>query len=241
MGTSTIPNARTWLVQRLEMYEDEESLNGHFMPLELGDILQKTGTSTKQFIVLGQPCELMVRTNGKRDGRVSEVPVAEIVPWRENLDLTSHSELPYFKKGQRHYVAFKDAHIVNLCVLDLCCFNQDGVSRIVVTEKCPPGVIPAWQARYRELCEIGSKLLSSYARLTSLNLQPAEIKTLLLRSSHDNIFPGSADPANHRITYNVKRVGRLRASRSGALLGRYFAFLGREAFDHELTRGCSEP
>lgn len=240
MGTSVIPNARTWLVQRLEMYEDEESLNGHLMPLELGDIIQKTGTSSKQFIVLGQPCELMVRTNGKRDGRVSEVAIAEIVPWREGIDPTCHFELQYFEKNKKHYVAFKDTHMVKLCVLDLCCFNQDGVSRITVTEKCPPGVIPAWQARYQELCEIGSKLLKRYARLTSLQLQPAEINALLLRSSHDNIFPGSADPQNHRINYHVKRIGRMRATRSGALLNRYFAFLGREAFDHELTRGFPE-
>jgi hypothetical protein len=240
MGTSAATNARTWFVQRLEMYEDEESLNSHLMPLELGDIIQKTGTSSKQFIVLGQPCELMVRTNGKRDGRVSEVAIAEIVPWREGIDPTSHFELRYFEKDRKHYVAFKDTHMVKLCVLDLCCVNQDGVSRITVTEKCPLGVIPAWQARYRELCDVGSKLLKRYARLAGLQLQSAEINVLLLRSSHDNIFPGSADPGNHRISYNVKRIGRLRASRSGALLNRYFAFLGREAFDHELTRGFPE-
>ncbi|MGA2964057.1 MAG: hypothetical protein ABSD96_20505 [Candidatus Korobacteraceae bacterium] len=237
MGTSAVPNARTWFVQRLEMYEDEQALNSHLMPLELGDIIQKTGASSKRFIILGQPCELMVRTNGKRDGRVSEVTIAEIVPWREGIDPTSHFELRFFEKGQKYYVAFKDTHIVNLCVLDLCCFNQDGASRITVTEKCPPGVIPAWQARYQELCEIGSKLLNRYARLATLRLQSPQINVLLLRSSHDNVFSGSADPGNHRITYNVKRVGRLRSARAGALLNRYFAFLGREAFDHELTRG----
>jgi hypothetical protein len=237
MGTSAVANARTWFVQRLEIYEDEESLNSHLMPLELGDIIQKTGASSKRFIVLGQPCELMVRRNGKRDGRVSEVAIAEIVPWHEGIDPTSHFELRFFEKDQKSYVAFKDTHMVKLCVLDLCCFNQDGASKIAVTEKCPSSVIPAWQARYQELCEVGSKLLKRYARLASLRLQSPEINTLLLRSSHDNIFPGSADPGNHRITYNVKRVGRLRASRAGALLNRYFAYLGREAFDHELTRG----
>ncbi len=237
MGTSAVPNAKTWFVQRLEIYEDEESLNGHLMPLELGDIFQKTGASSKRFIVLGQPCELMVRTSGRRDGRVSEVAIAEIVPWHEKIDLTCHFELRFFEKGQKYFVALKDTHIVKLCVLDLCCFNQDGASKITVTEKCPPGVIPAWQARYQELCEVGSKLLNRYARLASLRLQSPEINVLLLRSSHDNIFPGSADPGNHRITYQVKRIGRLRAPRAAALLSHYFSFLGREAFDHELTRG----
>lgn len=240
MGTSTVANAKTWFVQRLEIYEDEESLNSHLMPLELGDIFQKTGASSKRFIVLGQPCELMVRTSGKRDGRICEVAVAEIVPWHVEIDLTCHFELRFFEKGQKYYVAFKDTHMVKLCVLDLCCFNQDGMSRITVTQKCPPSVIPAWQARYQELCEIGAKLLKRYTRLADLRLQSSEISVLLLRSSHDNIFPGSADPVNHRITYNVKRVGRLRAGRAGALLNRYFAFLGREAFDHELTRGVPD-
>jgi len=241
MGASVIPNARTWFVQRLEMYEDEESLNGHLMPLELGDILQKTGTSSKQFIVLGQPCELMVRTNGKRDDRVNEVTIAEIVPWHDRLDHACHYELKYFKENEKYLVSFKKTHIVKLCVLDLCCFNKDGVSSINATGKCPPGVIPSWQAHYQELSDNGTKMLNHYSQLVNRGIQSAELNALLLRSSHDNIFPGSADPGNHRISYHVKRVGRLRASRSGALLSRYFAFLGREAFDHELTRGYPEP
>jgi hypothetical protein len=179
----------------------------------------------------------MVRTNGKRDGRVSEVAIAEIVPWHEEIDPTFHFELRYFEKDKKYFVAFKKTHIVKLCVLDLCCFNKDGVSSINVTDKCPPGVIPSWQAHYQELCDNGTKMLNHYNQLVGRGIQSAELNALLLRSSHDNIFPGSADPGHHRISYHVKRIGRLRSSRSGALLNRYFAFLGREAFDHEFTRG----
>jgi len=139
----------------------------------------------------------MVRTNGKRDGRVSEVAIAEIVPWYKGIDPTFHIELRYFEKDMKYYVSFKDTHMVNLCVLDLCCFNQDGTSKIAVTDKCPSGVIPAWQAHYLVLCENGSKLLKRYSEQSKLQLHSANINVLLLQSGHNNIFPGSADPGNH--------------------------------------------
>ena len=60
------PSYNTMALQRLELYEDADYLNAHFIPIDSGDIFQKTGDSTKRFILLSQACDLMVRSDGKR-------------------------------------------------------------------------------------------------------------------------------------------------------------------------------
>ena len=66
------PNYNTMALQRLERYELAEYLNSHYIPIELGDIFQKMGDSAKRYVLLAQPCDLMVRTDGKRNPFINE-------------------------------------------------------------------------------------------------------------------------------------------------------------------------
>src|SRR5205809_252993 len=45
--SSTAPNYNTMALQRLELYESGDYLNTHFIPIDVGDIFEKTGESKK--------------------------------------------------------------------------------------------------------------------------------------------------------------------------------------------------
>ena len=99
--SKSVPSLSSWRLQQLEMYDSGDYINGLHLPIEVGDIFQKTsGGSTKSFILLGQPCDLMVRTSdGKRSPEITEVLLAEIVSSNEpkpNSELLSYfGDEPY--------------------------------------------------------------------------------------------------------------------------------------------------
>lgn len=53
-------------IQRFECYDSGEELNRFFVPIDLGDIF-RIGSKCKLYILLAQPCDLVVRKNGKRN------------------------------------------------------------------------------------------------------------------------------------------------------------------------------
>ena len=99
--------ARTecWRVRRLEDYEESENINKYYMPIDLGDIFEKPGG--KQFILVGQPCDLMGRLDGKRDHSVSEITTSRI-----EKRPTAFHELRHFdsQSGEGVYVSFNKKH-----------------------------------------------------------------------------------------------------------------------------------
>jgi len=74
---SAVDRPASWKIRRLEMYEDTGYLNQHFLPTELGDVYE--GKNGKKYILLSQPCDLMVRSNGCRKGSVYEAVVAKVI------------------------------------------------------------------------------------------------------------------------------------------------------------------
>jgi hypothetical protein len=64
--SSSIPS-RAWEIQHSELYENPDYLNKNHLPIELGDIFEKTDSaSSKKYILLAQSCDLMIRGNGCR-------------------------------------------------------------------------------------------------------------------------------------------------------------------------------
>ena len=58
-------SAEAHKIQRFESYESDKELNRCHIPIELGDIFEDT-LSHQRYILLAQPCDLMVRGTGKR-------------------------------------------------------------------------------------------------------------------------------------------------------------------------------
>ena len=114
------PNYNTMALQRLERYELAEYLNAHYVPIELGDIFQKTGDSAKRYVLLAQPCDLMVRTDGKRNPFINEGVLAEIVTGPMD-DRDSHGELQFSMRAvMLKTLSVSSEHIPFGCLFSIC-------------------------------------------------------------------------------------------------------------------------
>jgi hypothetical protein len=232
--SESAPNYNTIKLQRLELYEDPEFLNSHYMPIELGDIFGKTG-SKQLFILLGQPCDLMVRSDGRRNPSVNEAALVEIKTGEfENHE--GYVELPFFDSDgtTKHYVAFRSSVAVDLMALDLCAFHSNGESEFKCGCECPKTLIPAWRTHYEHMAGKVTTIIDRVDGFAKLGMNPAEAEYLVARCSNHKSFKPTVHVKQKILRYSVKRVGRLRKPRAAALLSQYANFLARFAFEHDL-------
>jgi hypothetical protein len=224
------PEHKIWPIQHLEIYDDSAYLNALHLPIELGDIFEKQGG--KQFILIGPPCDLMVRSKGQRTESIKEVVLAEVTT-EERRNVTW--ELPYFSRVEKHYVDFKKAFSVKLFGLDLCVFNEDGSASLTVAQDKPKNLIPAWAGRYAKLQDEVAQIFADMATKPG-NDSRGLLEKLIGRIDHSGVFAPTLQYSTKTIRYNFKRVGRLMAPRSNALMTAYAQFLARSAFEHDLER-----
>jgi hypothetical protein len=227
----------SWKIQRLELYDDQDHLNNHYLPTELGDIYQKT-SGDKRYILLAQPCDLMVR-NQKEPGRrpsTYEATIAEIVDEPPN-DSAASAELKYFnpETGRSAYVHFGRIHTIKLCVLDLCAFRTDGIATLRTTDRCPDGVIPSWQRYFGALQLEATKLLKRYQDLKKTDRKDKALIAVVTRASHKGVITADLNEQEKRVEYHIKRVRRLLQPRAGEILTRYAAYTSRDAFEHDFA------
>jgi hypothetical protein len=63
-GYSPETSAEARRLQKMEVYEEDHEINSVFLPLDFGDIFEDL--NQKKYILLAQPCDLVVRANGWR-------------------------------------------------------------------------------------------------------------------------------------------------------------------------------
>lgn len=107
-------------IQRYEMYDAGEELNAWHTPIGLGDIF-RIGSAGNHYILLGQPCDLVVRSRGLRnyeDGRLGPtVAVAEISRGEEREGVV-WGKLPFYEaiSGNPAFANYARVHQVRLAV-----------------------------------------------------------------------------------------------------------------------------
>ena len=238
--------ASAWALQREELYEVEDHINQNYLPLELGDIFERVGgDSTKKYILLAQPCDLMVRGDGKRHPELRRVPLAEVVQTAERPNYSE--EMPYFdaSSSKQWFVKLKAVHFVRSCILDLCGFNQDGTARMTVNGNAPSGIRPSWKARHAILSRLwGQAVHKADVLAPAANESQAvkQVKEQIARNLSgiffdDDLFKGILSEAGgvRSVTYNCRRAGRLSRARAIGLLMSYTGTLGRPAYDRALV------
>lgn len=234
--------ASAWALQREELYELDDHINKNYLPLELGDIFERVGgDSAKKYILLAQPCDLMVRGDGKRHPELHRVPLAEVVKADKNPNYSE--EMPYFdaSPSRKWFVKLKVVHFVRGCILDLCAFNQDGIARLTVDGNAPPSIRPSWKARHGILARHWGRAVRKADMLAPVANESQAVTQVKQRIAtdlggllfDDDLFKGSLAEAGgvRSVTYNCKRVGRLSRARAIGLLMSYTATLGRPAYD----------
>lgn len=254
------PEHHSWEIQSLELYESEKYVNELYMPIELGDIFEVILKNTlKKFILLAQPCDLMIRKSGNRKQVVTEAILAEIVSPAEidrkdgngrPLDQDAYYELLYFNEdGQKRYVSFQQKHSLKLSIIDLCAYQYEGKAILNINHDCPKYVIPTWQRHYEKLVEKAKQTIDQYQKIHEVynklsenetdSIQALvlgrilELPTALTSNGEESLFTGEINLSDKSISYNLRRCGRLCQSHSTALLAKFAAFFARAAFEHD--------
>ena len=244
------PVSSAWKLQQRELYESADHLNQNHLPLELGDIFAKTGTgSTKFFVLLAQPCDLMVRSDGRRKPELVHVPLAEIVGAAEPAGY--FEEMPYFGDDvdKNWFVKLKQVHQVKTCVLDLCVFSNEGLATSPINDTIPEGIRPSWTSRHAILAKAFGKVTRRIELMSCAKHDSEDAKKTkdAMRSQlsdailYEGLFKGEIAEQNGQncIRYNCRRTGRLARERAFALLMAYTGCLSRPAFDRDF--GCTLP
>jgi hypothetical protein len=223
-------------LQRFEIFEQEELLNQACLPIDLGDIFEKAGG--QRLILLAQPCDLMVRSNGKRPYDEKHGRMAALVELKPDYDpgnqKASREEIHFYDEqtGASACVDFAKAHQVQLSILDLCALRIDGDASMDLDGTIPDLVIEPWRRRYELLWRYFSKVLKDYHEPAAKGLTEKLRKLLLPVPS--TTLRLSVEVKERTVRYDLKRVMRLRQPRSGALLTKFAQYHARAAFEHPL-------
>lgn len=225
-------------IQRFESYESQEELNRFHLPIDLGDIFERVSTR-KRFILLVQPCDLIVRQGGKRTYETKYRRTGALVELADNRGerRDGWGELPFYHEttGESAFANYAKIHHVLLSILDLCVFRADGVAEINLDQDCPNVAVQPWRERYEGLRELYEKALRRCDMLADGQAG---------RELQELVFPKLSATAHvvgvangRTVAYDLKRVARLRQPWSGALLTEFTQYQARAAFEADLDDG----
>ena len=228
------PSSEALRMQRFEIYDSDETLNRFCLPIELGDIFETS--SGRRYILLTQPCDLMVRKNGKRNyderygrtGSLVELKVEQAASGTKK----SHHEVPFYNRdtGAPAYADFAKVHQVRLAVLDLCVFQEDGVAKIQIDGGFPKQLIEPWKERYQRLRKLFETAIGNYRELGRKQVTEELSQLTLPLPSATIRF--AVTVSDNTVGYGLKRVIRLRQPWSGVLLSAFSQYQARAAFEH---------
>ncbi len=252
-------------IRQIELYEEPEYLNKHCTPIDLGDVFEVVpgpGALAKHYILLAQPCDMMVRfedPTGERKRGVTDGTMLEIISeaataggcaasYQFKYDPTLMARLDYYHPTGAHaYVDFATARTVNLAILDLCVMREDGKAELAAFDKnMPDGLIPSWRLHHhnmrvklRAAGDCWHEVVQACAGVT--REQKQKVINAIKASEFGAVFgPNLWIPftpvrngRDTRISFDCRRIRRLNQPWSGALLTAYTQYLSRAAFEHD--------
>lgn len=246
---SATTQERLHKLRREELYESDQLVNSYHDPLRNGDIFEiGEGDDLKLWVLVAQPCDLMVRSNGKR-AREENFKVAVLAPLRtrplgdeagvkEGLNFS----LEHYDHGgaQSAVVLFADATPANLQVLDLAVFNKDGRCQLAAAPD-PAMSLPsrAWERRDTELrSHFGKVTKQIEAARTAHKDAVANLlaAAIVPRGTPKKAFAKYGAYDAGAFSYPIRRCGRIRDPLAASLLVAYSQFLARDAYEHDFSK-----
>lgn len=222
-----------------EIYESAEHLNGLHLPINLGDLFKNTETGDV-YVLIAQPCNLMVREEGKRAFEPSHMLLAKVstgtVAHKTEFKLF---ELPYFDKetGESHFVRLSGPKVVRTLILDASVLAQDGQSRLDLMSDEPVALLPYWKQRREKLYRLAGELLKQSEKLSEDIRHETWVRDALGGSFRGDPFSlTNFSPEDKLIEWGCKRIGRVRDPYARALLSRFSQYFARDAYLHDLAR-----
>ncbi|HXA18958.1 MAG TPA: hypothetical protein VN380_18330 [Thermoanaerobaculia bacterium] len=224
------PSTRLLEWRRDEVFDPPDRVNATRSPLVNGDIF-KTGNSL--YVLLAQDCDLVVRSNGSRAAtegffiRAKHLDAGGEAARVRAGDAANQCfyKLPAFVDQSTWRLDFRVWAAVNLCCLDLAVFNDDG--SLSASSAMTPSelLLPGWHVKAEKVRK----------RLEQAKDIPSEYRALSVGrlSKREPAF------ANGNLSFDYKRVGRLRPPWAVAAYAAFTAYHTRAAFDHDFAEGLS--
>lgn len=253
-----IPVEERYKLRRQELYEKGKLLNGMHSPIQTGDIFQNTPDG-KDFVILAQPCDLQLRTNGKRKSAVvtaapisvfSEEAIQQHLISDENY-LKGVFELEYYNEDgiDKGYVEFNNTFSIEIDVLDLAVLNDAGQCVFDTTGNAssPAKLYVSWEKRFKWLKESFNAKHETIRRLRELRdkLGAQTDDGLLLTSIMPSPFKDLSSNPKYKVPeitfsgstldYNLQRIAGIRHPLSAYLLDAYTKYLSRTALEHDFS------
>lgn len=240
-------HARLLKLRHEELYEAGTLINSHHDPLRNGDIFQVGDNPTNIFVLIAPPCDLMVRSNGKRSRednfKIAVIAPVDIVPLADKAPHERPGQtftLPHILKSGEHagIVKFSQATTANLPIFDLVVLNKEGESKIDPAAISSANYIfptRSWEARAKKvLAKYFNKIATSIEDARkSHNDEIAELlsEAMIPRPAQSDSLRKFGTYSNKSFAYQIKRIGWVRDPLAGMLLAAFSRFLARDAHD----------
>lgn len=209
-----------------------EYINQTYSPIANGDLFE---IGKKRYILLFQPCSLVIRNNGHRSRDLSSAYVVEVKQHKSKEQLRDNEvSLESQKQQEYSYVNLADFKRVNLDVMDMVSFNSDGKALIDVANDTPieeQGLIqPNMLKRYSKIVKFAKKLMSLLKENSNPKIKP-DIDYFL--KSCFIIVPSVKE--NTIIEFDIKRVGRYNELLSQVLYSKLMNYMARLAVPNDFS------
>lgn len=258
----THPPERLYDLRHQELYLAGDLLNPFHVPLRSGDIfrIKWPGRSPKHYVLLAQPCDLAVRSSGRRtppNATVSLLPVEKMK--RDKLRelrskyalkgvdfLDTNGLIRYYEKESSDVgiVRFKEPLAIQAAVLDLAVLSDTGACVINVenTPERPAQFSDGWRARHEILVE---EFAEMHQRLSKLKKSLGAVRN---NESHSQLWLSAirstlnlgGDFGAEVFTptgfdFGIRRAKHFRDPGTSRLLNAYTRFLSRPADAHDFA------
>jgi len=215
---------REW--RRHEVLEEGAPLNQLHAPLACGDVFESQTEPIRRYIVLAQPCDLMVRSRGERRNEVGLlVQVVETgVITAASSDVGRFYDIKgVFGSGKMWRVDFQKITVVDTSVMDLAVFNSDGAVQLTRDHPQPLIALPTgWQIRFERIKR------RIFPKPTKTNTP-----TIGMGANIHALTPTTLADA---VTYPLRRTGRLETNTATAILAAWATFQTRAALEHDFAK-----
>jgi hypothetical protein len=236
-----------------EVWESDRLINSAYTPIACGDVFEtdlhekSAKGSMRKFILLAQPCDIALRPSGKERAQRT----AFLVPLKKlagDVSFEKEASLPLLpcKLGTDSWACdFRSAAAVKLAVLDLASFRADGRVRVDEGHVPPVDLLAAQSRIYKERTSFPTKVIEAGKSISPGNgtadpaLQLSFSAEKTFKHFHCAVFElGSAENKSagipalpKRVTWRLRRSGRIRMPYSVAFLDQYLSNMSRRAFD----------
>jgi hypothetical protein len=242
-------------LRRQEMLLEAGDLNASLLPIENGDVFEADADRSR-FVLLGPPCDLILRPSGKRTlgaaplVRMKTVTApAEILRMRQRPDL--YAEAPDVLDGAGPvFLDLRRPTVVDLDVLDLATYRHDGRCRFEPGGAGAGTLFRPQERRRRVVLNRMKRVAEAVDAVAALSAANKTLPKAITERAAKMVRSGFsldtgevvATPEGPAIDFGLRRVGRLLEPRASALLGAYHAAQARAAFERDLTDdGTGDP